>query len=310
MISIAMATYNGEKYIREQLDSILNQTFHEFELIICDDCSVDNTWEIISEYENNDDRIHCYRNAENIGYVKNFEKAIMLCTGDYIALSDQDDIWVSNHLEVLYRDINDAYLICSNALLVDKDGFSLEKTMHDILNLDNLNLTERETFFFLLYNNFVQGASSLFKRKLTEYIYPFPDNVIYHDYWIALNAMVMDKINYTKVVTLKYRQHEESVTKTKKKNYKNFLENIKTRKNRKYLLLLSLKERHKSLDNEKNNLLDEALKFYKSREYRIFPVYAFIFLIKHYKKIYCQRNYRFIFGRLIKMFIEKIYLKH
>ena len=94
LISIAMTSYNGEKYIREQLDSILTQTYGNFELIICDDRSKDSTVEIIKDYCIKDSRIKLYVNEKNLGFKKNFEKAISLCKGEYIALSDQDDIYV------------------------------------------------------------------------------------------------------------------------------------------------------------------------------------------------------------------------
>ena len=93
MISIAMATYNGEKFLRYMLDSILSQTYQDIELIICDDNSSDSTCLILKEYEKNNSRIKLYFNESNLGFIKNFEKAISLCSGDYIALSDQDDIW-------------------------------------------------------------------------------------------------------------------------------------------------------------------------------------------------------------------------
>ena len=93
MISIAMATFNGEKYLREQIDSILAQTHQNFELVICDDCSTDGTAGILREYETQDSRIRVYVNERNIGFKKKFERAISLCKGEYIALSDQDDVW-------------------------------------------------------------------------------------------------------------------------------------------------------------------------------------------------------------------------
>jgi glycosyltransferase involved in cell wall biosynthesis len=127
MISIAMATYNGENYIREQIDSILNQTYQEFELIICDDCSTDSTWTILQEYEKKDHRINCQLNEKNIGFVKNFEKAIRLSQGEYIAFSDQDDIWTSDHLEILLATIGKNQLCCGNYLFMDANGKSLKK---------------------------------------------------------------------------------------------------------------------------------------------------------------------------------------
>ena len=88
MISVAMATYNGERYLPVQLDSILNQTIQDFEIVICDDCSRDNTRKILEDYAKLDSRIKVYLNETNLGFKKNFEKAISLCSGDYVALSD------------------------------------------------------------------------------------------------------------------------------------------------------------------------------------------------------------------------------
>ena len=94
LISIAIATYNGEKYLEEQLDSIYAQTYKNIEVIVTDDCSSDKTVEILKKYYKSHGLKYVI-NETNLGFVKNFEKAISLCRGDYIALSDQDDIWLS-----------------------------------------------------------------------------------------------------------------------------------------------------------------------------------------------------------------------
>ena len=125
MISIALASYNGENYIREQLDSILLQSISDFELIICDDCSTDNTYQILEEYKARDSRIHIYRNEQNLGFKKNFEKAISLCKGEYIALSDQDDIWLVDHLKILLDKINNHSMVSGNAIMVDSNNKEL-----------------------------------------------------------------------------------------------------------------------------------------------------------------------------------------
>ena len=101
MISVAMATFNGEPYIQEQLDSIYNQTRKVDEIIIVDDCSTDSTVRVIEQYilSHKDIDIKLYKNEENLGYKKNFKKAISLCHGDYVFLSDQDDIWMTDKIE-------------------------------------------------------------------------------------------------------------------------------------------------------------------------------------------------------------------
>lgn len=304
MISIAMTTYNGEKYLQEQINSILNQTYKEYELIICDDCSSDSTWEIIINNKKNDTRIYGYRNERNIGFINNFEKAINLCSGEYIALSDQDDIWTSDHLEVLVNNIDNASLICSNALLVDNNGLSHNKTMHDILNLSNLNLNEKTIAFFIFYNNFIQGSSSLFKKNLLIHACPFPASTRYHDHWLALNAVMENRIIYLNRVTLLYRQHKKTITKDKEKTYISLLKKINIKAKRTYPLLLALQERYQESETWKKDMLAEAVNFYRSREISFFPVYAFIFLIKHYKQIYCQNDYKFIICRLCKMLLK------
>ena len=122
MISIAMATYNGELFIREQLDSILTQTLSDWELIVCDDGSTDNTLSILQEYANNDSRIKIYQNETNLGFKRNFEKAIGLCSGECIALCDQDDIWYPNHLEILLNLIGNNSLSIGNSDIVDTNN--------------------------------------------------------------------------------------------------------------------------------------------------------------------------------------------
>src|SRR5581483_6393778 len=101
LVSIALCTYNGEKFLRKQLDSLLLQDYNNIEIIIVDDRSTDNTWHIVQEYAKKDTRIFAYRNHQNIGYIRNFEKAILLCRGDYIALADQDDIRESRKIQIL-----------------------------------------------------------------------------------------------------------------------------------------------------------------------------------------------------------------
>ncbi len=213
MVSIAMATYNGEKYLRDQIDSILKQTIQDFELIICDDCSTDTTWDILQEYQLQDKRIKCYRNDENLGLKKNFEKAIHLCVGEYIALSDQDDIWLPEHLEKLLNLIGKADLACGNELL-----FS------DIANIDicqpkikykftNFPAIQPLFLYSQLYcGNFLAGNSMLLKR---EFVYkygvlPIPD--VYHDGWFVDIATLYNGFVFTEKIITKRRIHNSNET--------------------------------------------------------------------------------------------------
>ena len=124
LVSIAMCTYNGEKYLRGQLDSIIGQTYKNLEIIIVDDGSKDATMHILNTYASIDNRIKIFQNEKNLGFVQNFSKAISLCNGDFIALADQDDIWKKNKIEVFINEIGENTLIYSDAQLMDENDLS------------------------------------------------------------------------------------------------------------------------------------------------------------------------------------------
>lgn len=213
MISIAMTTYNGEKYLREQIDSILAQTIQDFELVVCDDCSKDSTWEILEDYAKKDNRVQIHENYENIGFLKNFEKAIELCHGDYIALSDQDDIWTEYHLEVLLNTIGDKVLACGNSLLVDESGNSMGMTLKEQESLDYIPRNDfKKLMSILLFRNPYQGSSMMFRSSFVSQLLPIPEQVLYHDTWIAAISCLNGGLVYVDDVILYYRRLKTSVT--------------------------------------------------------------------------------------------------
>src|ERR1700742_869803 len=101
LVSIALCTYNGERFLSKQLDSLLSQTYINIEIIIVDDGSHDNTWNILIDYAQKNKRLQISQNARNLGHTCNFERAIKLCNGDYIAIADQDDIWESDKIKTM-----------------------------------------------------------------------------------------------------------------------------------------------------------------------------------------------------------------
>lgn len=206
LVSIALCTYNGEKYLIEQLDSILNQTYTSLEIIVVDDLSKDNTLAILNSYQLKDQRIKIIRNESNLGYVKNFEKALGLCTGDYIALADQDDIWSLNKIELQLQHINNAQLIYHDSEFIDQNGKPIQKKMSDLLNM-----YEGESPKPFIFYNCVSGHQCLFKRSLLSYCLPFPDKM-YHDRWLAFTAAANGGIKYLNEPLVKYRQHEQANT--------------------------------------------------------------------------------------------------
>ena len=217
MISIAMATYNGEKYIKEQIDSILNQTIQDFELVVCDDCSSDSTIDILKEYSKRDERITAYENEKQLGFLKNFEKAVSLCKGEYIALSDQDDIWMPDHLELLHKAIKGKSMSCGNALLVDSNALSMGMTYWEQVAFESIPSSNLgKAMSILLFRNPFQGAAMMINRDLLKYALPIPEFVYFHDTWFAALACFCDGIACVKTPILKYRRVNESVTGSRK----------------------------------------------------------------------------------------------
>lgn len=205
MISVVMATFNGEKYLSQQLDSLFYQSFIPAEIIVVDDCSTDGTWDILCEYATKYHQIKLYHNNINLGVVKTFERGLSLCSRDYIALADQDDVWLPNKLEILIATLGNNWLIHSDAYVVDEqlniinESYSSIKPYHD---------GSLEMYYF---RNDVTGCTALLKRELLKIALPFPDDTIMHDYYLALYARAYNKLIYTNHKLVKYRQHINNV---------------------------------------------------------------------------------------------------
>lgn len=211
-ISIAMATYNGEKFIAKQLDSILQQTFEDWELVVCDDKSTDKTFEILNEFKKNDSRLKIHENTTNLGFKKNFEKITSICSGEFIVFCDQDDIWTPDHIETLYREIENYDCICANAQMIDDNGNSLGITMRDFIPVHILPTNNKFFYKHELYGNIVQGAACMIRRSLLEKALPIPESVKFHDWWFALMACEHGGCKYIDKTILQYRRHDANVS--------------------------------------------------------------------------------------------------
>jgi len=222
LVSIAMATYNGEKYLREQLDSIFNQSYNNIEVIVCDDCSTDNTLKILEEYSNQYGLIY-FINEQNLGYVKNFERVISLCSGDFIALSDQDDIFLEDKIKILLEEINDNDVIHTDAILIDKNG---DKIFNSYSNYSK-KLVRPKSEIELVLNGCVTGCTCMMTKKFAKNIIPFPNNLYVHDKWIGFVAYKSDSLKYLDIPLIKYRQHSSNNIGATDVNSYSFLNKIK-----------------------------------------------------------------------------------
>ena len=204
LVSVAMCTYNGAKYLRHQLDSILQQTYPNLELVVVDDASRDDTADIIKEYAAKDARIRYQVNAENLGYNRNFEKAITLCRGNYIAISDQDDIWESNKIAVMMdRWPKDSSFIYSLSGTFYEENIAGRKPAPAV-HYDHIRDTHH-----LIFNSPVHGHACMFKKGLMKYCVPFPADVFY-DWWVSMHAASIDYIGCIPETLTWHRVHHKN----------------------------------------------------------------------------------------------------
>lgn len=295
-ISIAMATYNGAKYLEEQLDSILCQTIPVSEIVVCDDCSTDDTWSILCEYANKYPNFKIIKNETNLGFVRNFEKAMQLCSGDYIALSDQDDIWLPNHLQVLLNGLGNKALSVGNAELIDSCGNKLGYKLSYCENLDYIPEDDTDkAYFIFFYRNPYQGASMLFRRDFLKKALPIPEGVQYHDTWFSFLACFYGGCQPLKEIVTLYRRHDKAVTgcKVRKTRLRTLAGRLLIigRIDYRPAMLLPLKERIYNLTDKQKKFLLEAEKYYTRKKTFIGRLINLFYELKHYKLIFGTQKY-------------------
>lgn len=206
LISVAMCTYNGAKYLRPQLDSIIQQTYPNLEINIFDDCSDDDTVQILKEYAEINPQINIHQQPVNQGYQKNFAANFKSCKGEFIAPCDQDDIWDHQKIEKLYEIMRDNILVYHDSELIDHSGKSLGVSM-----INQLNFVKGKNPHAFLFYNCVSGHSMLFRRSLLDHIFPFPSKGFY-DHWMVYVASHFGTISYIEDKLVKYRQHQNNLT--------------------------------------------------------------------------------------------------
>ena len=205
-VSVCIATYNGSLYIKEQIDSILKQLDFNDEIIISDDCSTDNTVAII--YSFNDNRIRFFQNNYSKGYTNNFINAIEKCNNELIFLSDQDDVWMENKVELCKHHFANGYkMIISDAKVVDKNLITINESFFHARN-------SKAGFFNNLIKTGYLGCTIAFKKSILIKLFPFPKNrkLIPHDLWIGMYCMMFYKVKWLKTPLIYYRRHSSNVS--------------------------------------------------------------------------------------------------
>lgn len=236
-ISVAMCTYNGAKYIEEQLASILKQSLLPAEIVISDDGSTDETLDIIEAFWSKknesfpraaDVLLSVIKNPTSLGVTKNFEQALLACQHPILALSDQDDIWQSDKLEKLvplFEQDPELLFVFTDSRLVDADGKPLGVTSFQALVVsesERVALKTGNSQEVFLRRNLATGATVLLRRDLLDFTVPFPAEWI-HDEWLALVASFAGHVHMTDECLIDYRQHGNNQIGMKKPGLRHYV---------------------------------------------------------------------------------------
>ena len=211
-ISVAMATYNGERYIQEQICSILRQTVVVDEIIIVDDCSSDATVDIIKKLASEHPVIKLFQNEQNLGYTNNFRKALSCTTGDIIFFADQDDIWMPNKVEKFKKVFaeNRCSVVCSQYTLIDGNGNRIENISdYRLSGMHAIGKKEygRITTLNLIIRNLFPGCTCCFTKEVKNIFLTIGSNGMIHDHAVLLIGSICSGVCYLNEPTIQYRIH-------------------------------------------------------------------------------------------------------
>ncbi|MBQ7991827.1 MAG: glycosyltransferase family 2 protein [Solobacterium sp.] len=221
-ISVCMATYNGEKYIKEQLDSILPQLGEEDEVIVSDDGSTDGTLDIVRSYQ--DQRIFIFENELEHGFTKNFENALNHSHGRYIFISDQDDIWMKDKVRVMCEALKTWPLVVHDATVTDGELNVRFESFFDHYNI-------QQGFLRTLLKTRYTGACMAMRREFLDRALPFPDNqdLCPYDYWFAYLGEYHHECRLLRVPLILYRRHENTALHAGEYSTRSLREKVETR---------------------------------------------------------------------------------
>ncbi|HSP75117.1 MAG TPA: glycosyltransferase family 2 protein [Cryobacterium sp.] len=219
-VSVALCTFNGAAYVAQQLRSILNQSTPPSEIIVSDDASTDGTLGIVEQVhaawlaERGDVALdlRVIKNPVPLGVAANFEQALSACSGELLALSDQDDVWAPHRLQTMVGEFvrrPDLQLLHSDARLVGGDGTALGTTLFTTLGItddEKNSVHEGRAFDVLLRRNIITGATAVVRRELVDRARPFPAAWV-HDEWLAMVAAATGTVDFLDDALIDYRQH-------------------------------------------------------------------------------------------------------
>ncbi len=276
LVSIVLCTYNGISFIDDQLNSILNQTYKNIEVIIADDCSSDGTFEKLKSYAASNHLVRLYRNEKNLGYNSNFSKACTYSAGAYIAIADQDDIWEVDKIESMLSAISKEGIVLAHCISA---RFETMNVPH-IKSTKLISLFEGNDIKQLFIRNPIPGHNMLFKRSLLDQALPLPPGVFY-DWWFAAVACATGKIAAVNKILVWHRIHASNATGALKA--KTFLyEEVQN--------ILPILFQLKSISSEDRHFGEQLLKYYKQFPAKRFSWSLFFFLLQHAKTLFAYKK--------------------
>lgn len=283
LVSIALCTYNGAEFLAAQLDTLVSQTYQNIEIVVVDDCSTDNTPAILKDYAARYQQFKVYQNERNLGFTGNFERAVTLCTGEFIALCDQDDLWHPQKIALQAAAIKDNVLIYHDSEFIHQDGALMNKKMSDLMNFYRGG--EPEVFLFF---NCVSGHSILMKKRLLNDALPLK-KTFFHDWWLAYVATNTGTIDFIPQCLVQYRQHNKSDT--------NILRQRRASNNYKHSSVEKIERIHQWLGfcaafpkNKHQAIIDEFYQAFTTRTNTYFSLKLSLLLFKHRKTIFYIRK--------------------
>lgn len=205
LVSIVLATYNGEKYLAKQLDSLFLQTYSNIEIIAVDDCSSDNTVGILQQFAEKHQNMKVFVNETNLGFIKNFEKGCTLTNGELIAFCDQDDYWHREKIEKMAAAIGEHAIIYCDSVVCDEDLNEKGIKISDLVHFKSWNNCLQLAVFCRIY-----AHAMLFKRSFFNKAYPFLA-IIPPDWWLPYLSTFYGGMKYLPEPLVLYRQHQNNV---------------------------------------------------------------------------------------------------
>ncbi|MFL5741865.1 MAG: glycosyltransferase [Flavisolibacter sp.] len=288
LVSVVMCTYNGSAFIGEQVESILNQSYRNIELIAGDDASTDESFALLLKYASRDPRVKPYRNEKNLGYNLNFSIACSKARGGFIAISDQDDIWEEEKISILLHRLAEKE---SNVLVHGISARFEERNKPHLRSLRLVNYLEGHDIrrFFML--NIISGHNMLFRSSLLKKSLPFPEKV-YYDWWLAANCCVVGEIVAEKKILVWHRMHASNATGAAKPKILFY---------RQIQIILPAILGIEGIDPKHRKFGEELLRHYLVFPQKNFSLSLFWFLL---------RNARIVFAHKKRVFPWISYLKH